>query len=62
MPLPPEAERPCALAVLQPPGDLAALEAAYMQRGAQIVACDAARQMAVDVLKVERKMARTLGR
>lgn len=60
--LPPEADRPCALAVLQPPGDLAALETAYMQRGAQIVACDAARQMAIDVLMAERKMAKALGR
>lgn len=32
------------------------LEAGYMGRGADIVACDAARQLAVDTLKAERAL------
>jgi len=35
---------------------LADLEAAYMARGAQIVACDSARRLAVEALNVERAM------
>ena len=46
--LPEAAMRPCALAVL---GDL---EAVYVERGAQIVACDGARRLAVETLEAER--------
>ncbi|MEG1452588.1 MAG: hypothetical protein RSC22_07310 [Brevundimonas sp.] len=37
-------------------GDLAALEVAYMRRGQQILACDAARALAVETLKQERAL------
>ncbi|PQZ82908.1 hypothetical protein CQ035_10340 [Brevundimonas sp. MYb46] len=50
------ATRPCALAVLPNAPSLADLEAAYMARGAQIVACDSARRLAVEALNVERAM------
>ncbi|GAA0392201.1 hypothetical protein GCM10009093_18500 [Brevundimonas terrae] len=52
--LPPEVDRDCALAMVEDSGDLAALEAAYMRRGQQILACDAARALAVETLKRER--------
>ncbi len=48
--------RPCALAVLPNAPSLADLEAAYMARGAQIVACDSARRLAVEALMAERAM------
>ncbi|NWE54076.1 hypothetical protein HX774_16865 [Brevundimonas sp. P7753] len=35
---------------------LADLEAAYLLRGAQILACDSARRLAVDALDAERAM------
>ncbi|NIJ26591.1 hypothetical protein [Brevundimonas terrae] len=47
-------DRDCALAMVEDSGDLAALEAAYMRRGQQILACDAARALAVETLKRER--------
>ena len=50
------ATRPCALAVLPNAPSLADLEAAYMARGAQIVACDSARRLAVEALMAERAM------
>ena len=50
------ATRPCALATLPEAPNLADLEAAYMARGAQIVACDSARRLAVEALNVERAM------
>lgn len=54
--LPPQATRPCALAVLPTEPTAADLEAAYVQRGAQIVACDGARRLAVETLIAERAM------
>ena len=50
------ATRPCALAVLPPAPSLADLEAGYLLRGAQILACDSARRLAVDALSAERAM------
>lgn len=52
--LPIEATRPCTLATLPAEPTLGDLEAAYAMRGAQIVACDAARRLAVDTLAAER--------
>jgi hypothetical protein len=48
--------RPCALAKLPETPGLADLEAAYLLRGAQIVACDSARRLAVETLIAERAM------
>lgn len=50
------ATRPCALATLPERPSLADLEAAYLLRGAQIVACDGARRLAVETLVAERAM------
>ena len=50
------AGRPCALAILPEAPSLADLEAAYLLRGAQIVACDGARRLAVETLMAERAM------
>ena len=52
--LPPAAIRRCALATLPPEPTMADLEIGYAARGAQIAACDAARQLAVDTLLAER--------
>ncbi len=54
--LPPEVARPCDLATLTDDASLVALEAAYMRRGQQLLACDAARAMAVEILKTERSL------
>jgi hypothetical protein len=54
--LPETASRPCALATLPAEPTLADLEAAYMLRGAQVVACDGARRLAVETLLAERAM------
>ena len=54
--LPPAALRPCALAILPADPTAADLDAAYVQRGAQIVACDGARRLAVETLLAERAM------
>ena len=54
--LPEAATRPCALATLPTTPSLADLEAAYLLRGAQIVACDGARRLAVEALSAERAM------
>jgi len=54
LPLPEAATRPCALAVLPADPTTADLEAAYAERGAQIVACDGARRLAVETLLAER--------
>ena len=53
--LPVEASRPCALATLPAEPTLGDLEAAYATRGAQVAACDAARRLAVETLRAERK-------
>lgn len=54
--LPPAATRPCALAVLPVEPTAGDLDAAYVLRGAQIVACDGARRLAVETLMAERAM------
>ena len=43
-----EAKTPCALHILPEQPTLADLEIGYVTRGAQIVACDAARRLAVE--------------
>ena len=54
--LPEIAAAPCALARLPKAPDRADLEIAYMTRGAQLVACDGARRLAVETLLAERAM------
>lgn len=54
--LPEVATRPCALATLPEAPSLADLEAGYLLRGAQILACDSARRLAVEALSAERAM------
>lgn len=54
--LPEAATRPCALATLPRDPTAGDLDAAYAQRGAQIVACDGARRLAVETLLAERAM------
>lgn len=54
--LPEAAKRPCALAVLPAEPTAGDLDAAYVLRGAQIVACDAARRLVVETLLAERAM------
>jgi hypothetical protein len=46
--MPAEASRPCALYVLPERPSLGDLESGYGIRGAQLVACNAARKLAVD--------------
>ena len=48
--------RPCGLATLPEAPSLAELEAAYLLRGAQILACDGARRLAIEALIAERAM------
>jgi len=52
--LPIEATRPCRLVTLGPSPTLADLEAAYLARGEALVACDAARRLALATLMAER--------
>lgn len=54
--LPEIAERPCELPLIPDEPTTADLEAAYAQRGAAIVKCDAARQLAIDTLTAERSI------
>jgi hypothetical protein len=54
--LPEAATRPCALAVLPAEPTAGDLDAAYVQRGAQILACDGARRLAVETLLAERAL------
>ena len=54
--LPDEVVRPCQLAVLPARPTRADLDAAYVTRGAQLVACDAARRLAVETLMAERAL------
>ncbi|RUA27582.1 MAG: hypothetical protein DSY74_01400 [Actinobacteria bacterium] len=51
--MPLEALKPCALYVLPEAPSLADLEIGYVTRGAQLVACDAARKLAVDTHAAE---------
>ncbi|WP_374389930.1 hypothetical protein [Brevundimonas sp.] len=60
--LPEAATRPCALAVLPAGPTVADLEAAYVLRGSQIVACDGARRLAVETLLAERALQDRQGR
>lgn len=53
--LPETAARPCDLHRLPGEATQADLEIGYVMRGAQIVACDAARRLAVETLKAERE-------
>lgn len=50
---PAEARRPCELHRLPEAATVADLEIGYAARGAQIVACDAARKLAVETLDAE---------
>lgn len=50
------ATTPCSLARLPDGATQADLDVAYMTRGAQLVACDGARRLAVDTLLAERAM------
>lgn len=54
--LPVEATTPCRLDRLPERPTLADLEASYMARGADLVACDAARRLAVETLGAERAL------
>ena len=54
--LPAEATRPCQLDVLPSQPTRADLDAAYVKRGAQLVACEAARALAVETLLAERAL------
>lgn len=54
--LPVQATTPCRLDVLPPTPTVADLETAYFARGAALVACDAARDLAVATLKAEREL------
>ena len=55
--LPEAARLPCEMAVLPDAATLADLEAAYVQRGEQLVRCDGARRLAVETLLAERALA-----
>ena len=54
--LPEATTTPCALARLPEAPTVADLEVAYMTRGSDLLACDAARQLAVDTLLAERAL------
>tara|TARA_R110002051_G_scaffold221315_1_gene284919 strand:+ start:161 stop:421 length:261 start_codon:yes stop_codon:yes gene_type:complete len=54
--LPEPAMTPCSLTRLAAAPTQADLEIAYMARGGDLIACDAARQMAVDTLLAERAL------
>ena len=54
--LPPAALSPCILERVPERPTLADLEVAYMARGAQLVACEAARAIAVETLRAERDL------
>jgi hypothetical protein len=54
--LPDEAVQPCQLAVLPDRPTRADLDAAYVTRGAQLVACEGARRLAVETLLAERAL------
>ena len=54
--MPAEAARPCGLYLLPPKPTQADLEIGYATRGAQIVACDAARRLAVQTHEAEHEL------
>lgn len=51
--MPPEAQRPCAIHRLPERPTQADLEIGYATRGAQILACDASRRLAVETHEAE---------
>ncbi|WP_293322043.1 hypothetical protein [Phenylobacterium sp.] len=51
-----EAKTPCALHILPEQPTLADLEIGYVTRGAQIVACDAARRLAVETYAAQQAL------
>jgi len=51
--MPDEARRPCELHRLPETATLADLEVSYASRGAALVACEAARRLAVETLEAE---------
>jgi hypothetical protein len=60
--MPAEAARPCSLYVLPDKPTEADLEIGYATRGAQIVACDAARRLAVQTHEAEHTLEAPHGR
>jgi len=54
--LPQTALEPCGLATLGPDPTLADLEVAYLERGRQIVACDASRRLLIQTIEAERDL------
>lgn len=54
--LPALAEQPCDLPRIPEAATQGDLEATYLLRGAAIVKCDAARQLAIDTFKAERSL------
>ena len=54
--VPETAERPCTLYTLPPEPTKADLEAGYMMRGAQLVWCDGARDLAVQTMREEHRL------
>jgi hypothetical protein len=55
--MPAEAARPCSLYLLPAKPTQADLEIGYATRGSQIVACDAARELAVQTHEAEHALA-----
>lgn len=60
--LAPEALRPCKLHVLPSAPTLADLEIGYVTRGADLVACDAARRLAVETHQAQQALGAVRGR
>ena len=58
---PAEAARPCSLYLLPKSPTQADLEVGFATRGAQIVACDAARRLAFQTLEAEHELQDRLG-
>jgi hypothetical protein len=54
--MPAEAARPCSLYLLPARPTQADLEIGYVTRGAQILACDGARKLAVDTHEAEHRL------
>ena len=54
--MPSEASRPCSLHRLADRPTLADLEVSYAQRGADLLACDAARRLAVETHAAEHRL------
>lgn len=55
--MPELAERPCRLDTLPASPTLSDLEVSYAQRGADLVACEAARKLAVDTFEAQSALA-----